>query len=105
MLKGEESGTLGGMNKETRLTSMASISGAPRPLVLTGPGWSSPLQVQAETRCPGRLIVSACSLAPRHVSRQRGADLPNGRRTYLEIGPSSVPLVKASTGPVPATFV
>jgi hypothetical protein len=26
------------MNNETRLTSMASISGAPRPLVLTGPG-------------------------------------------------------------------
>jgi hypothetical protein len=39
-----------GKSSEEILTSMASISGAPRPLVLTGPGWSSPLQVQAETR-------------------------------------------------------
>jgi len=53
--------------------SMMSTSGMPRPTSLLGPGWSSPGQVQAEYRWPGR----------------------------YERVPPSWPVVSAASGPVP----
>lgn len=41
---------------------MTSISGEPRPYDTSGPGWSSPLHVQADSFWPGRLGISQCSL-------------------------------------------